>query len=192
LPIQRPHRCSSVPVCVDWRCRRRDRNGDAILYGLRTMTGTSPEHARHVCNVRVNCRACRANAIVSTDTGERFRDQAGLPDTCPEGFTADNLPDVPDYVATPEPPAWIAARRVVCEACDGYARCFPDAEQKPCRRNNRLANVVAQCHRDRWDRAACWPEKAVLDAMVKAGVLDGRKWAAEERHNELTIRGVAS
>jgi len=60
----------------------------------------TPKQRKILCAARVHCEPCR--------TSTHQRSVLGMPDECPEGFTADNLPEIPGQ------PAWLTEREQVC------------------------------------------------------------------------------
>ena len=81
------------------------------------------------CRTRVHCAVCRSSPA--------WRVAVGMPDDCPCGITADDLPAVRDAAAI------VAERLAVCNAC-GNAACSIK-HQTVCRRRAILARENFHC-----------------------------------------------
>ena len=92
------------------------------------------------CKWRVHCAAC----CTSPETRRRI----GWPDECPEGFTEDNLPEVPNRPPPAPPPPYLAARLEACGRCDDADCLLKNC--KPCTRKRQLNNPVPACPVGRW------------------------------------------
>jgi len=105
------------------------------------------------CKSRLHCEVCR------TDEVQRCR--IGWPQICPEGFTPDNLPEVPNRPAVPPAaPPFVAARLAVCRRCQ-HSDC--SIRSLPCAaRGTQLADPAWYCPHGRWEHL----KAAMIDYLL--------------------------
>lgn len=91
-----------------------------------------------LCAARIHCWACRND--------ERQRKLVGLPEICQEGFTADNLPEVPEQHKQPAFDVPDGAYEI-CKRCK-RAQC--DAGKRTDCANNVFVQISGPCPDNKW------------------------------------------